>query len=60
MNLKERKVRYASAKGRFIKPALMNFLKTEFPSLGGEKIRNLFIEELIKRYWISVITPAIS
>jgi len=48
VNLKKRKKGYSSAKERFIKPALMNFLKTEFPSLGGEKIRKLFIEELMK------------
>ncbi|MCG2782149.1 MAG: DUF1670 domain-containing protein [Candidatus Altiarchaeales archaeon] len=46
--MKQRKKQYASAKDRFIKPALMNFLKTEFPSLGGDKIRKLFIEELMK------------
>jgi len=48
MNLKYRKKGYESAKDRFIKPALMNFLKTEFPSLGGKRIRKLFIEELMK------------
>jgi len=48
VNLKQRKRHYTSVKERFIKPALMNFLKTEFPSLGGEKIRKLFIEELMK------------
>jgi len=48
MNLKQRKKEYASVKDRFIKPALITFLRTEFPSLGGEKIRNLFIDELMK------------
>lgn len=48
MDLKKRKKAYESAKNRFIEPALMNFLKTEFQSLGGEKIRKLFIEELMK------------
>lgn len=48
MNLKRRKNQYATARERFIKPALMNFLKAEFPSLGGEKVRMLFVEELMK------------
>ena len=48
MNLKRRKNQYATARGRFIKPALMNFLKAEFPFLGGERVRMLFVEELMK------------
>ncbi len=47
MNLKRRKNLYASAMDRFIQPALMNFLRSEFPSIGGEKVRKLFVEELI-------------
>lgn len=47
MNLNQRKVKYETAKERFTEPALMNFLKAEFPSLGGEKVRKLFVEELM-------------
>ena len=39
MNLKRRKNQYATARERFIEPALMNFLKAEFPSLGGKRVR---------------------
>ena len=48
MNLKRRKKQYATARERFIEPALMNFLKAEFPSLGGKRVRMLFVEELMK------------
>ncbi len=41
------KCKYESAMERFTESALMNFLKTEFPSLGGEKVRKLFVKELI-------------
>ena len=47
MNLKLAKCKYESANERFIEPALMNVLKTEFPSLGGKKVRELFIKELM-------------
>jgi hypothetical protein len=47
MNLTRRKNLYSSAMDRFIQPALMNFLKSEFPSIGGEKVRKLFVEELM-------------
>lgn len=47
MNLKRRKNQYATARERFIEPALMNFLKAEFPSLGGKRVRMLFVEELM-------------
>ncbi len=56
MNLKLAKCKYESAKERFIEPALMNFLKTEFPSLGGEKVRELFVKELmniLERFYYS-------
>ncbi len=56
MNLKLAKCKYESAKERFIEPALMNFLKREFPSLGGEKIRELFVKELmniLERFYYS-------
>ena len=48
MNLKRRKNQYATARERFIEPALMNFLKAEFPFLGGKRVRMLFVEELMK------------
>jgi len=48
MNLKRRKNQYATARGTFIKPTLMNFLKAEFPFLGGERVRMLFVDELMK------------
>ncbi len=48
MNLKRRKNQYATAKERFIEPTLMNFLKAEFPFLGGKRVRMLFVEELMK------------
>ncbi len=47
MNLKLAKCKYESAMERFAEPALMNFLKAEFPSLGGEKVRKLFVSELM-------------
>ncbi len=47
MDLNRRKNMYLSAMDRFIQPALMNFLKSEFPSMGGEKVRKLFVEELM-------------
>jgi hypothetical protein len=56
MDLKLAKCKYESAKERFIEPALMNFLKTEFPSLGGEKVRKLFVKELmniLERFYYS-------
>ncbi|MCZ7372494.1 MAG: DUF1670 domain-containing protein [Candidatus Methanoperedens sp.] len=56
MNLKLTKRKYESAKERFTEPALMNFLKTEFPSLGGEKVRELFVKELmniLERFYYS-------
>lgn len=56
MNLKLVKCKYESANERFTEPALMNFLKTEFPSLGGEKVRELFVKELmniLERFYYS-------
>ena len=56
MNLKLAKCKYESAKERFTEPALMNFLKTEFPSLGGMKVRELFVKELmniLERFYYS-------
>ena len=56
MNLKLAKCKYKSANERFAEPALMNFLKTEFPSLGGKKVRELFVKELmniLERFYYS-------
>lgn len=47
MDLNRRKKTYVTAMDRFVQPALMNFLKSEFPSLGGERVRKLFVEELM-------------
>ncbi|MFZ3169412.1 MAG: DUF1670 domain-containing protein [Candidatus Methanoperedens sp.] len=54
MNLKLAKCKYETANERFIEPALMNFLKSEFPSLGG--VRELFVKELmniLERFYYS-------
>lgn len=48
MDLKDRKRKYSSVKTRFLKPAIINFIETEFPSLGGQKVRDLFVDELMK------------
>lgn len=56
MNLKLAKCKYETANERFIEPALMNLLKLEFPSLGGEKVRDLFVKELmniLERFYYS-------
>lgn len=41
---------YASAKGRFLKPIIMNFFRNEFPKLFGPVIRAKLADELIKLF----------
>lgn len=50
--------RYASAKARFLKPAIMNFFETEFPHFFGPYIRDLLADKIIS--FLEAITPDIT
>jgi hypothetical protein len=47
--------RYGAAKERFLKPALIKFIETEFPQIGGPLVVKLFVEKIMEK--IDQIAP---
>lgn len=49
------KTRYGSGKERFLEPALVKFVESEFPQIGGPLVVKLFIEKILEK--IDQISP---